>query len=138
MITQFISVFGIRLATIFIVFLLFSIFWLVYIFSWMQNWKKFSQSKKLKLIPTTIFVISWLIIITTSFLLIGFYGDEYSNYVGLMIAIWGIFIMIFYGVFILFYQKKSDDTLSLHFGKGMLIFGIIWLLGIIAYAIRWL
>lgn len=134
MVTQFINIFWVKLTSMLILFLIFSVFWV----SRFIYWKWFSPSKKFTFIPTNIFVITWAPLIIISFLLIGLYWNQYKNIVGAMIIIWAIFGMILHGVFNLYYQKRINDKISLQFWKGMIVFWIIGLVGIVAYCIKWL
>lgn len=134
MVTQFINIFWVKLTSMLVLFLIFSVFWVSRIF----YWKWFSPTKKFTFIPTNIFVITWSLLIIISFLLIGLYWVQYKNIVWVMITIWAIFGMILHGVFNLYYQKRINDKVSLQFWKGMIVFWIMGLVGLVAYYIKWL
>lgn len=136
MIDIFIGIFGAKVALVFLLLLVFSIWWLIFLWVWIRRRDHFPIKKKLMLIPTTLFSITWIILVTMSFALVGLFWDRYTNEIWYIWTIWGICIMFFHGIFNYIYKKEINDRSSFEFWKTMILFGIISLIGIIAFSLR--
>lgn len=135
MVEQFISILWVKLIGSFIILLIFSMFWTVYIIN--LDWRKLPEKKRLQTIQTSLFTTSWFIVIILTILLVIFYGNGGKAIIYLIIGVWGTGSFLMVGVFNIFFRKKINNSVSLQFWKMMLGFWILSFVSLLAFYLKW-